>query len=483
MFSKVLAATLCFASVYSKVLVSMPVTIDGIQRDLNLMQGETAQMAATSFAETYGLDKSEQFAQVVNQLSTMLTKEIEKSDTAERLLHIPLTLDNQQVHLDMYDGQTINEALDNFFSTYTINPTTQQELRPQLETVLHQHVNEFLAQQAQNQNPNYAFTMPLTLGSEKFEIHHYANQNPIDEARLFCMKQNIRSDLHEQLIPKIAELIQAEIVKLQSPVILTTVPVAINNQQFNMNHYEGSAPIDTAIQFLKERGLTEATIQQYIPQLVGLIERHLAAIPAQETPVLSMPVIVNQQELELQHYAMNQPEQTARMFLKRHGLETDPQFQQLTQQLTQMIQQQLEQRAASEPLFTLPIKLGDSTHDLKYYDGQDAETTAQAFCTEKNVHFLDKTDTSKTEAEQLQVCTSFLTDTIVSVLKKLQAEAEKLLFTLDIDLGQGQVAKLPFYSGNDPDQVATEFCQQTGIGQDNAANIAQAIRNQIAQLE
>ena len=226
--------------VQAQVLISMPVTVDGVARDLKLMQGETVAMAAESFASTYGL---EQELTVVAQLSDMLATRLSAIPTPALLIRVSLTLENQPVELDLFDGQTVPEAINAFFIQYSVPASMQPELISQLEPILNERVNDFLQKQARDEK--YAFTLPLNLAGQQFQLNHYDGASPLAEAQEFCIEQRILPELHAELIPGIAELIQNEILRLQQPTksaqprVLVTVPISMNDEQFTMNHYHG----------------------------------------------------------------------------------------------------------------------------------------------------------------------------------------------------------------------------------------------------
>lgn len=57
-----------------------------------------------------------------------------------------------------------------------------------------------------------------------------------------------------------------------------------------------------------------------------------------------------------------------------------------------------------------------------------------------------------------------------------------LLFTLDIDMGDGTSIQLPVHRNDNPRELATTFCAENKLGQENIPALVDAMEAQLAQL-
>lgn len=489
-------------------MLSMPVTIDGIERELTMQKGETTQMAALTFAQSQGfveaLDEAK-LQHIVSELSQLLNRRLEAvaDQGPQQLFEIDITVDNQLTKLRAFEGQTINQVLEGYFQSYGIAGELKDSLLPQVAPVLDARVAQYL-----KENRAIVFTLPIVIGTETLMFEHREELDVTEEAKAFVLA-NITPDYQQMVYPEILRLIQEEMKALENgqistserPQVLFRVPITINEQQYTVLAYEGYSVRDSAIQFLRDQGVTdEATAASYLPALIQVIEQNALKTSAaeeapKESPILSIPLLMNQQQVKLEHFQSQSPEYSAQQFALQHGLENEPGFQQYIEQLSTLIRDQLQTStsAKKEPMFAVPITLNETLYEMNFYQDQEPETVAREFCVEHKALIVTADPSNVTMAyAQLNECTSFLAETTISILNRLaqeqgateasKTEAPALLFNLDINIGNGQVATIKFYAGNDPDRVAQNFCAQTGVSTDNLPAIVQAIREQIASL-
>lgn len=481
----------------------MPVTIDGIERHLTMEKGETAHMAAVTFAQSEGFADAPHFNDIVSELSQILTRRLEAvaAQGPQELFALELTVDSQPTVLRAFDGQTIDQVLENYFSSYGITGTTRKALEPQVAAALEARVARYLAERRAT-----VFRLPIVVGSETLMFEHRDGLDLADEAQAF-VREHIVPEYQRMVYPEVYRLIQEENTVLENgqlstskrPAVVFRVPITINDQQYTILAYEGYSIRDSAIQFLRDQGVTdEATAASYLPALIQVIEQNAlrasSAAEPEESPIVSIPLLMNQHQVQLEHFQSQSPETSARQFAVQHGLEAEPGFQQYVAQLATLIRNQLpDSPVAKEPMFAVPIALNDTVVEMNFYPGDDPAAAAQAFCLEHKdvVVSADPANTTMVHA-QLQECTSFLAETVISILNRLVAEEQQaatakerhttLLFNLDINLGNDQVATIGFHAGDDPERVGRNFCAQTGVSLDNLPAIVQAIRQQIANL-
>lgn len=575
-----LLSVLCKAN----VLFSVPVSVDGVERKMDLLEGQTVEMAAQMFVRNIGLTQNGQELQnTIMQLSNMLAERVNAAGNQkpQPVLTVPLNVEGQEFVLDMYDGDSVAGAIENFFAKYNVKREFHREMAAKMEPIVEQRV---LAFNAKNKPP--AFTLPLTLGKDQFEIRHFDGLNAFDEAREFCVEQRINPDLHQTIVPQIAEAIENRIKEINFEALhgnltpILRLPLTIEGQEFELYHYRELTPLESSVRFLTKYGVNDAASQQkYVNDLVNIIQQQLqGAEPAGEPPVLSIPLVVGQQETVLRYYSGETPEESAVSFAEKHGLRNDPSFQSYVAQLSTLIRQQLEERNISvpmqdqkvvekEPLFSLPIALNNTVYDLHYFQDEQPNEAAIAFCN-KNANSITDSSAEATVDAQLNECANFMAETITSVLAKLNGEAAndtksdlkdetkasettsasmedetkasdttsasmedktmldesatipenatvhekeenlviateteagetesvetipnveedfdlELLFTLDVTMKDGSTRQLPFYAGNEPEQVAANFVQETQGEQEMVKTIVEQLQTKIAEL-
>ncbi|OQR90970.1 hypothetical protein THRCLA_09136 [Thraustotheca clavata] len=201
---------------------------------------------------------------------------------------------------------------------------------------------------------------------------------------------------------------------------------------------------------------------------------------------------------QLNYYEGDSPDVTAQLFMEANGLTNDPNYASLVQQLTNLIRQNINDivqartaaaNADAKPIFNVPVNLGGTDFEIPYFANQDPAVVATNFC-DTQMPAISANMGREAAPEELQQCKVFLFQTITGILDKAQKpnEAETqpkepaLLFTLDIDLGDGKNAALPFYEGENDEAVAHSFCQKYNVDVENVPFLVEEIRRQIANL-
>ena len=501
-----LALSFLLTCMAQDVMLSVPVNIDGISHDLSIHRGETPVMAASSFAQTKGLMAREDANGIIAQLSDMLkerlAQKVSEMESKQVLFTVPIAINGQDTILDVHDGDTMSDLINMYVTKYSIEQEYYTELIPQLETVIQARFQKYMTEQATEVAPKWLFTLPLNLAGEQFEIAHYEGQDPMAEARIFCKENQIRPELVEEIVPQIAQMIAAQMSKSSAapsmpsmPAALFSVPITINDQEFELIHYEGYRPLDSVVNFLNERGVTDAATQQeYAPQLLSILTQRLETNEAQPTPVFSIPLVIGEAQVDLHYFEGQDPEELATAFADQNGLRGNPDFEAIVEQISVLVRNEMTARnlvvpgditpLSQEPLFTIPINWNSTVHELHFFAQQVPDVVAFDFCKSKLDILTDSSDESVI-LTTLNECAHFITETIASVLERLEKEASentvKALFTLDINIGNGQMASVPFFAGNDPQTVATEICTRFSLDVENIPAVVQAIQAELVK--
>jgi hypothetical protein len=185
--------------------------------------------------------------------------------------------------------------------------------------------------------------------------------------------------------------------------------------------------------------------------------------------------------------------------------------QERAQEQPQVVQQ-AAQPTQPEPLFAIPVTLSGRVYDLEYFEGQEPYYAANKFCVEK--HEIVRAELGvEFDGDQLVACQNVLEQSIHDRLEQRQTgeqqpgeptaetqaqpeaeapaqpEAEApanprgvLLFTLDIDMGDGTSIQLPVHRNDSPRELASAFCTQHKLDQDNVPALVDAMEAQLAEL-
>lgn len=571
------------------VLITMPITIDGSMKNLQLLRGESYEDAAVSFARHHGLMDDQDQARVqgvISQLSTLLKDRMEEIQRPQPVVQftIPLTIDGQTTELTKYVAESAESAVERYLKESPYAADAQRELYPQLLGL----VNQKLESLSPPKKEMFAFT--LTIDGKEATARHFEGGNVMDEAletlRSIGVNTAEPNAFVNEIAPQIANELQKRINALSQPQAETStpaqaeperrqptqrelfsIPLTLNDQNALLVHYEGRTARESALQFLSTNGVSDANIiNEFLPQLVQLIDNKMAEMlnaeamerekaaqqaqasmqPASSEQVrnllLSVPINVGENQVNLQYYEGDSIERTVELFLQQVGLEGDPSYEQNRQQLVNLVQtrvQEQQQQAAaaptqaeattsgtteqsstptneqapgatSRPLLSLPVTLSGNVYNVEVYEGQEPQHVANTFCVEK--YELIRAEMGvQFDGDQLQQCQNVLTNSIHNALQQQQqgqpqtsseqsttsettkqptgeASSEQrstpqreLLFTLDIDIDE-ESAQLPYYRDEDPEAVARAFCDKYRVDTSNIPALVQAIQEQLQAL-
>nr|AIG55978.1 secreted protein [Achlya hypogyna] len=479
------------------VLFSLPISVDGAVKNLNLHRGETVERAAVAFMELNGLIEngleSERSQNLIQQLAGMLRERAEPPKDV--FLTFPLSIDGSVKDIVLYKNEAPVDAVARFLRDTTFSEDVKTEMHPQILELLTQRVREAL--------PKPQITFDVTIDGKAATVEHFEGQDPRASALAFGKQLGITDEnFLARLVPQVAGAIQQRLDELVPPPApraeLFSLPLNVNGAETLLVHYVDSTPAESALVFLQEQGLADAgTVDTYLPQLVAMIDREIAARTAR-TPLFSVPITIGSISQPLEYFEGDSAEVTAQLFLEKHGLTQDPAYASLLEQLATVVLQQEREAAAAAavtaneaPLFNVPLNVGGSEISLPFYARQDPASVAADFCTSQ----LPGAD-----AEATQQCKIVLFQTITGILEKLAAESQPsetvepqppaveepatpaLLVTLDIDLGDGVTALLQYFAGDDADAAARAFCEHNGVDLENVPLLADEIRRQVAKL-
>ncbi|KAG7385515.1 hypothetical protein PHYPSEUDO_001465 [Phytophthora pseudosyringae] len=585
------------------VLITMPVTIDGSLKNLQLLKGESFQDAAASFARSNGLMAATDDAQVrsvIDQLSGLLKDKMQEVEAAQSdqqqqppdepmpsvQLSIPLTIDGYTGDLLKYETETPEAAVERFLYASGFSMDVMREVYPQLVTL----VNRKLAELQPPKKELFAFS--LSLDGREITVRHFEGGIPMDEAVETLRGIGVSDgEFMDRVAPQIANQIVSEVdnrqaeaesapvagQQVEEPVTqqqqqrreLFSEPLTLNNQPAIMAHYEGSTARETAVRFLSENGITDdATIELLMPQLIGIVDGRMAALLEQEAqaqveaqaqaqtqaaadvaaaaeqqqqqrqPLVTVPINLDEQrQADLAYFEGEDVEASVQRFLVGVGLGESEGFNNNVVQLSALLREriaavpQLQEAPAQpheeaeqatqptrpEPLFSIPVTLSGNVYNLEYFEGQEPYYAANSFCVEK--HEIVRAELGvEFDGDQLLACQNVLVQSILNILEERQqqlpgeptaeapgaqpevpieassdvppqAEAETpvdprgvLLFTLDIDMGDGTSIKLPVHRNDSPRELASAFCTQHKLDQENVPALVDAMESQLKEL-
>ncbi|KAH7478989.1 hypothetical protein PRIC2_009006 [Phytophthora ramorum] len=575
------------------VVITMPVTIDGSLRNLQLLKGESFEDAAVSFARSNGLMAATDDVQVravIDQLSGLLKdkmQEVEAVQSSQQQpkepmpsvqLSIPLSIDGYTGDLLKYETDTPEAAVERFLYASGFSMDVMREVYPQLVTLVNRKLEELQPPRKE------LFAFALSLDGREITVRHFEGGTPMDEAVQTLRGVGVNDgEFMDRVAPQIANQIVNEINNRQSaesvaapveeqveqPVAqqqrreLFSEPLTLNNQAAIIIHYEGSTARETAVRFLGENGITDdATIESLMPQLIDIVDARMAALLEQEAqaqaaaqaqaqtagqataeqerqPLVTVPINLDEQhQANLAYFEGDDVEATVQRFLMDVGLGGNERFNDNVVQLSALLRERLaavEQERAQEqpqvmeqadqptqpdPLFSIPVTLSGNVYNLEYFEGQEPYYVANTFCVEK--HEIVRAELGvEFDGDQLFACQNVLVQSILNLLEEreqsqagetqseqptneqvepeapVQAESEApaqpevetpvnprgvLLFTLDIDMGDGTSIQLPVHRNDDPRELASAFCKQNRLDQDNVPALVDAMEAQLVEL-
>ncbi|ETO66264.1 hypothetical protein F442_16356, partial [Phytophthora nicotianae P10297] len=569
------------------VLLTMPVTIDGSLKNLQLLKGESFEDAAMSFARSNGLMAATDDAQVravIDQLSGLLKDKMQEVEAAQQQqtqsneplpivqLSIPLTIDGYTGDLLKYETETPEAAVERFLYASGFSMDVMREVYPQLVTLVNQKLEELQPPKKEL----FAFT--LSLDGREITVRHFEGGIPMDEAIETLRVIGVHDgEFMDRVAPQIANQIVHEInnrqpapehqaQQVEEPMQppqrreLFSEPLTLNNQPAVMVHYEGSTARETAVRFLSENGITDdATIESMMPQLIGIVDGRMAALLEQEAqaapaqnqaaaeqyqqqrqPLVTVPISLDEQrQANLNYFEGDEVEATVQRFLVGVGLGESEGFNNNVVQLSALLRERIAaipqqqetrpqettesaQPTRPEPLFSIPVTLSGNVYNLEYFEGQEPHYVANSFCVEK--HEIVRAELGvEFDGDQLQACQNVLVQSILNILQErqqsqagqqqsgestaespaqpgaavhtepeaqVQAEPETpvdprgiLLFTLDIDMGDGTSIKLPVHRNDNPQEIASAFCMRHNLDQENVPALVDAMQSQLKELQ
>ncbi|RLN86715.1 hypothetical protein BBJ28_00014557, partial [Nothophytophthora sp. Chile5] len=278
------------------VVITMPVTIDGNLKNLQLLRGESFEDAATSFARSNGLMTATDDAKVravIDQLSGLLKDKMLEVEATQRndpvpsqakepvpsvQLAIPLTIDGYSGDLLKYEGETPEAAVERFLYASGFTMDVMREVYPQLVSLVNRRLEELQPPRREL----FAFT--LSLDGREIVVRHFEGGSPMDEAVETLRGIGVSDgEFMDRVAPQIANQIANEAANRQSsataaqeqarapqpvaepvaqqqetqasqPRELFSMPLTLNDQPAIMIHYEGSAAKETAARFLSDNG-------------------------------------------------------------------------------------------------------------------------------------------------------------------------------------------------------------------------------------
>uniref|UniRef100_K3W6V8 PFU domain-containing protein n=1 Tax=Globisporangium ultimum (strain ATCC 200006 / CBS 805.95 / DAOM BR144) TaxID=431595 RepID=K3W6V8_GLOUD len=447
----------------------------------------------------------------------------------KELFSIPLTINNQAVVLVHLEGATTRETAMQFLSD---NRITDSEVMgsylTQLLPILDARMSEYLRDEAAAANaaaveeapPQAAparkllVTIPINLGDNRsVNLEYYEGDSIERTVELFLANVGLGNDsLFNDNVVQLSGLVRQRLAAMheqeqqqestneaatspdsapplapQAPPsrkLLVTLPINLgDNRSANLEYYEGDSIERTVELFLANVGLgNDSLFNDNIVQLSGLVRQRLAAMHEHEK---------QQQD-------------------------------QLTREQEELQRQQQGNAQASrpKPLLSLPVTLSNQVFTLEYFEGQEPAYVANTFCVEKHEIVRAKFGMQFT-GDQLLECKNVLVDTITSLAaqkrqqqRQLQQEQQEqqqreqerqtqeraraqqeeqerarataaargdVLFTLDIDDGEGGSLQLAFHRNDNVQDAATAFCQIHNLDKSNVPLLVNAIQANLAQ--
>jgi len=515
----VLAVTVMTFANAQQTLVEMPVNVDGTQAMIRMQEGQTPEMAAAQFARAAqlgGPEDGNEFKNLVNQLANALQQRIvERNQRAPARavgLTVPITIDGQAVELKVYEGQSGRDAVLSFFQEYNIPENMQEEFGNQVLQIVNQRIQATMQAQ-QTQEPMFFLT--VNVDGREMRLNHYQGQNPVVEARDFCLAIGINTDdALQQAVPPLAQRIQNVLDARKTREALFELPVTIDGGNYRMVHYEGLTALGSVLNFLQTHGVTENSVaERYIPHLVPLIESGMKEYNRRMAPqpVFTLPLTIAGNAVELPYYAGNSVDETAIAFTQRIGLKRDhPEFINTATQIAQLLQARINELAEAqkqqdtpaqpEPLFVIPVDVDGEVMRMPYFEGESPVQRAAFFCQEAYRGKLENVSTEERQSK-IQDCTASLRDTVSGLLEDANKQQpqeqsteqaretqpqpsqtdEKLSVTVNVTVGEQQIP-LTLTEGQNIATVAADFCIEHGLDAQFASSLATTLSEKVATM-
>lgn len=481
------------------VQLEIQLTIDDYSGELKKYESETVDAAVERFLYKTGFSMD-----VMQELYPKIVKLVEEKlaelqPSRKELFSFEITIDDVATVVRHFEGgNPVEEAI---FTLRSMNinegeqmdrlvPQLASEITKQLAAVAATRSQQSAAPEteasqqppAQRQAPKELFSIPLTINDQPAVLVHFDGMTARETALSFLNDNGITDPVDiSSSLPQLVDIVDgymseylrdeaaAQAVAAAPPAqapaphrrLLLTLPVNLgDNQSVNLEYYEGDSIERTVEIFLQNVGLAESpTFNDSVAQLTGVIRQRLGEQQQQQEEE-------QQEQLELQRQREQQAQAEA-------------------------------QASRREPLVSLPVTLNDLVYTLDYFEDQEPGYVANTFCVEKYELVRAELGLDFT-GDQLQECKNVLVTTINKRLarraQRLQAEAQTqaqaqtpaaargdLLFTLDIDDGEGGSYQMPFHRNDDVHAVATDFCKQHGLDVANVPALVDGIQAQLTQ--
>jgi len=379
------------------MILSVNVTLDGMQTPtpLELFEGQDAQAAAITFCQAHNIVQS---PPLVQQLAELLQTRLQESKAAEPALSMGVAVGESEAVLEHYDGADPAEEVRAFCLRHGYADNTEaaraelatcttalgEALQARLTDLAHQRIQESLApagDAAQGElQSSVVMRVPVEIGDDRVgTLELFENETPGDAARRFLEQENLEPDptfietLETALKERLASA--AETVQIggtdgagMGPAgVLFKVPLNINGVEVEMEVMKGQAPLVAAEAFCRrsEYGFKGAGLMSCIEQTEKLARERIEA---------TLPVA------------------------ERNTVES-------------MGATEVEE----EPLFNIPINIGDKEAIIPYYSAFSPNETATAFC-EVN---WDSISEGVVEPVHMSDCTTLISQTIKGVLERI----------------------------------------------------------------
>ncbi|KAF1335332.1 hypothetical protein FI667_g1120, partial [Globisporangium splendens] len=464
-------------STQPSVQISIPLTIDNYSGELTKLEGETVDAAVERFLYATGFSM-ETMRNLYPQLANLLNQKLSELQPARKeLFSFDLTIDGRPATVRHFEGgNPVEEAIATLRSIDISEGEMVDCLMPQLANEISRQINEVAspsqsttATEAQNQPaaspPKELFSIPLTIDNQAVVLVHLEGATTRETAIRFLSDNGITD-----------------------PEVLVTIPINLgDNRSANLECYEGDSIERTVELFLDNVGLeNDGSFNDNVAQLSGLVRQRLAAMREQEQQRQQQQDALARKQKELQHQ-----------------------------------QQANAQASRPEPLLSLPVTLSNQVFTLECFESQEPAYVANTFCVEK--HEIVRTELGvQFTGDQLLECKNVLVDTIMrlatqkrqqqrqlqqeqqqreqdqqarmQVQERAQSQQEEqerarattaarggVLFTLDIDDGEGGSLQLVFHRNDNVQDAATAFCQRHNLDKSNVPLLVNAIQANLAQ--
>jgi preprotein translocase subunit Sss1 len=420
-------------------LFSVTISVDQTDAQLTVFEDQHPRDAALQFAQRHGLDTS-----VVESLSERVQNQLDDHYNAKGpAFTVEIAVDDKPVNLYHFDGQDPVAEARSFCVTYKFDQGCTQELT----AILRQKMDASTANTPE-------FSVPVTINGNEIMMKYFTGQTADDAAWAFCVENGLTEDpSRDEYIKALGGVIRqkleesaTEAQSAQQPQPEFSVPVQINGNEIMMKYFTGQTADDAAWAFCVENGLTEdPSRDEYIKVLGDVIRQRLEESAAQAQPAqsdqqleFSVPININEKEIMMKYFTGQTAEDAAWAFCVENGLTEDPSRDEYMKVLSSAIRQKLSEQSSEgdfqtdapspdrqqletdgvSPLFTLPVEVNDTFHDLVFYQGEQPSSVARDFCTDTWVNVQAHLESTEVELE-VSECTSFLEDTITSIRNRL----------------------------------------------------------------